>query len=136
MQATVEYEPIVKKLLEKSEQGRLNWERGELPADSLGLTPLRWGPMQPQPRPTIFHCEIEGRYTFQLRKIDQGYELVMLDSDGQEMFSIMGESAVVYDDPAKQELFEMLRSIFELARKKALNVDEQIAAATTLLDKI
>jgi len=114
MQATIEYEPIVMKLLEKSEQGRLNWERG------MGG----------------FFCKIERQYTFASTETDDGYELTMVDSAGDVIFSITGERAIVYDDPKKEELFNMLRDIYELARKKALNVDEKIATATGLLDKI
>jgi hypothetical protein len=138
MQATVEYEPIVRKLLEKSEQGRLSWEKGELPIDVFSNSSyVRFaGVTLIQPRPKIFHCAVEGRYIFQSRKTDQGYQLTMLDSDGNELFSITGEEAVVYDDPEKEKLFGMLRDIFELARKKALNVDEKIATAAGLLDKV
>lgn len=115
MQATVEYEPIVKKLLEKSEQRRLNWER------------TGWG---------TFRCTIEGQYTFSAGKTDGRYRLSMEDSQGDEMFSIAGEEAVVYDDPEKEKLYGTLRDLYELARKKALNVDEKIATAAGLLDKI
>jgi hypothetical protein len=116
MQATVEYEPIVKKLLEKSEQGRLNWEKSPLGG---------------------FFCEIEGEYTFESKRIEDGYELTMDDSGGDVIFSsISGEEAIVYDDPKKEELFNMLRDLYEFARKKALNVDEKIATATGLLDRI
>jgi hypothetical protein len=115
MQAIVEYEPIVKKLLEKSEQGRLNWEKHG------------WGG---------FVCTIEGAYRFRSLKTDGYYELTMTDSQGDEMFSITGEQAVVYDDPKKEELFITLRDLYELARKKALNVDEKIATAVGLLDKV
>ncbi|MGA3165317.1 MAG: hypothetical protein ABSF14_04280 [Terriglobia bacterium] len=115
MQATVEYEPIVRKLLEKSEEGRLNWEK------------KRWGG---------FSCTIEEQYTFNAVKTADGYQLTMMDSQGDEMFSIAGEEAVVYDDPKKEELFTTLRDLYELARKKALNVDEKIATAAGLLDKV
>jgi hypothetical protein len=60
----------------------------------------------------------------------------MLDSEGNELFSITGEEAVLYGDPKKEELFNMLRDIFELARKKAFKVDEKIATAAGLLDKV
>jgi hypothetical protein len=115
MQATIEYEPIVSKLLEKSGQGRLNWEKR-----------VAGG----------FSCTIEGQYTFRALKNDDGYRLTMVDSAGDVMFSLTGEEAIVYDDPEKERLFNTLRDIYELARKKALNVDEKIASAAGLLDKI
>jgi hypothetical protein len=115
MQATIEYEPIIRKLLEKSEQGRLNWEK------------TGWG---------SFRCTLEGQYTFNARKTDDGFRLSMDDSQGDEMFSIIAEEAVVYDDPEKEKLYSTLRDLYELARKKALNVDEKIAIAAGLLDKI
>jgi hypothetical protein len=115
MQATIEYEPVVTKLLEKSQQGRLDWGkqgRGE------------------------FVCEIDGQYKFTSRLTDDGYGLTMRDSEGDVIFSVAGEEAVLYDDPKKEELFNMLRDIYELARKKALNVDKKIATAAVLLDKV
>jgi hypothetical protein len=116
MQATVEYEPIVRKLLEKSEQGRLNWEKKRFVGG--------------------FRCTIDGQYTFNATRTDEGFRLSMEDSEGDEMFSITGEEAVVYDDPEKEKLFKTLRDIYELARKKALSVDEKIATAAGLLDKV
>ena len=116
MQATVEYEPIVRKLFEKSEQGRLNWEK------------KRFG--------GGFACTIEGQYTFNAAKTDEGFRLSMMDSEGDVMFSVSAEEAVVYDDPEKEKLFNILRDLYELARKKALNVDEKIATAAGLLDKV
>src|ERR1017187_626830 len=106
MQATVEYEPIVRKLLEKSEQGRLNWEKGELPVDVFSIDfPPFVGGVVIQPRPRVFHCRVEGQYIFQSRRIDQGYQLTMLDSDGNELFSITSEEAVLFDEPKKEEVF-------------------------------
>jgi hypothetical protein len=115
MQATVAYEPFVRKLLEKSEQGRLNWEKN------------RFGG---------FGCSIDGQYTFKAARTDEGFRLSMMDSEGDEMFSVSAEEAIVYDDPEKENLFRMLRDLYELARKKALNVDEKIATAAGLLDKV
>jgi hypothetical protein len=115
MQATVEYEPIIKKLLEKSEQGRLNW-----------VKQIGGG----------FGCTIENQYRFVSDKTDDGIRLTMLDSQGDMMFSISAAEAVVFDDSEKEKLFAMLRDLYELARKKALNVDEKIATAAGLLDKI
>jgi hypothetical protein len=115
MQATIDYEPVITKLLEKSRQGRLNWEKGE------------W---------REFVCKIEGQYTFASKRTDEGYALTMRDSEGNVILSISGEQAVVYDDPKKEELFNMLRDLHVLARKKALNIDEKLASAALLLDNI
>ncbi len=117
MEATVDYEPVVAKLLEKSQQGRLNWERGFS-------------------RRASFTCAIEGGFTFESEKGDDGYQLTMKDPEGNEIFSITGEEAVVYDHPKKEELFNTLREIYDLARKKALNIDEKLATAAGLLDKV
>jgi len=137
MQATVEYEPFVRKILQKSEQGRLDWEKRELPGTYMdGVSAALAGLGIQRQRPVVFVCTIEGQYTFQSQRTDQGYQLRMLDSDGNEIFSITGEQAVVYDDPKKEELFTMLRDLYELARRKALKVDEKIATAAGLLDKV
>ena len=131
MQATVAYEPFVKKLLEKSEQGRLNWvERRRPEVDSHAMLLGRVDSL------TYFTCTVEGEYTFESERTDEGYKLTIKDSKGVEFFSITGEQAIVYDDPKKEELFSMLRDLYELARNKALNVDEKLATAAVLLDKI
>jgi hypothetical protein len=115
MQATIEYEPIVAKLLEKSQQGRLNWEK------------RGWAE---------FACAIERQYRFTSTATSDGYELKMEDSEGNVIFSITGEQAVVYDDPKKEEVFNTLRDLYQLARKKALNIDEKLASAAVFLDSI
>jgi hypothetical protein len=115
MQAIIEYDPVVTKLLEKSQLGRLNWEKSPLGG---------------------FFCEIEGEYTFESKRTEDGYELTMRDSAGDEILSITGEQAIVYDHPKKEELFNMLRDLYELARKTALSIDEKIATAAGLLDRI
>ena len=130
MQTTIEYEPIIRKLLEKSEQGRLNWVEARRREETHGMI---LGPVEP---PIYFTCTVEGQYTFDSERTDEGYKLTIKDSGGVEFFSITGEQAVVYDDPKKEELFNMLRDLYELARNKALNVDEKLATATVLLDKI
>jgi len=120
MQATVEYEPVVTKLLEKSRQGRVNWERRG----------VKNGWRQ-------FECTIEGQYTFSLaRTDDEGYELAMRDSERDIIFSVKSGSAIVYRDAKEAELASTLRDLYELVRKRALNVDEKIATATGLLDRI
>jgi hypothetical protein len=135
MQATVEYEPIVKKLLEKSEQGRLNWVKA-IPPEGAGWMVFKEPGARPIRPPALFTCTVEDEYKFESRRTEDGFELTMKDSEGDEVFSIAAEQAVLYDDPKKEELFNMLRDLYELARKKALNVDKKIATATGLLDKI
>jgi len=115
MEATIDYEPIVTKLLEKSREGRLNWEK-----DPLGQ----------------FACRIEGEYVFTSKTTEDGYGLTMEDSEGNVIFSITAEQDVVFAEPKQEELFNMLRDIYQLARKKALNVDEKIATAAGLLDRV
>ena len=130
MQPTIEYEPLVRKLLEKSQQGRLNWEEARRREETHGML---LGPVEP---PIYFTCTVEDQYTFESEKTDEGYKLTIKDSEGVEFFSITGEEAIVYDDPKKEELFNMLRDLYELARYKALSVDEKLATATGLLDKV
>ncbi len=112
MPAVLDYEPIIRKLLEKSEEGRLAWEKRNWP----------------------FVCTIDGQYTFEVARDGDTYSLTMKDSMGEDIFSVSREQEVVYREPKDKELLGMLRDLYELARRKALNVDEKLATVSALLD--
>ncbi len=116
MPSVLDYEPIITKLLEKSEQGRLKWEKPRFS--------------------TYFECTIDEQYRFKTERSGDGYLLRMEDKDGAEIFTVTAEEQVVFKSGEEEKLFEKIRDIHELARRKALNVDEKLATVTSLLDKV
>src|SRR5947199_10826037 len=99
MVANPDYKPIIRKLLEKSEQGRLEWVKDS--AYSNG-----------------FLCSLD-KYVFVVWRDDEKYRLKMLGGDAwDKLFSVSAEEEVVYRDPGDKELFEALRNLYGLARQK------------------
>ncbi len=59
----------------------------------------------------------------------------MKDSGGDLIFQIDAHAQIVFDDPEKEAMFSLLRDLFELARRKALAVEQKLAEVSALLDK-
>lgn len=114
MPAALDYEPIITKLIEKSEQGRLAWEKRDWP----------------------FVCTVDDQYTFESARDGDTYHLTMKDKAGEVIFTVSAEEEVVFRNREKMELLKKLRDVYELARRKAFNVDEKLASVSTLLDRI
>jgi len=113
MPSTLDYAPVVDRLLGKSRQGRLPWETGEYQE---------------------FRCTVD-QYTFAIRQRDSGYTLRMHDSDQNEIFSLNAQDEVVFTSESAKA-YNDLSELYELARRKALKVDEKLAGVSALLDKV
>jgi hypothetical protein len=113
MPSTLDYAPVIEKLLDKSRQGRLSWDKGYL---------------------KDFRCTID-QYTFVVSAADSGYGLSMLDSDQNEIFSLNLQDEVIFSGENRR-LFDEVSELYELARRKALKVDEKLAGVSELLDKV
>jgi hypothetical protein len=113
MPSTLDYTPVIEKLLDKSRQGRLPWEPYEYQQ---------------------FRCTVD-QYTFTIRQRDSGYTLRMHDSDLNEIFSLNAEDEVVFTGESAK-VYNDLSELYELARRKALKVDEKLAGVSALLDKV
>jgi hypothetical protein len=114
MPSTLEYLPVIEKLLGKSRQGRLPWETAHY---------------------RQFRCTLD-QYTFAVSQTDSGYSLNMLDSDQNEIFSINVQDEVLFMKPENETLYNELTELYELARRKALKVDEKLAGVSALLDRV
>ena len=114
MQSTLEYAPVIEKLLDKSKQGRLPWETAHY---------------------RYFRCTLD-QYTFGISQTDSGYILNMQDSAHNEIFSLSAQDEVLFPSPEKERLYNELSELYELARRKALKVDEKLAGVSALLDKV
>ncbi len=117
----LEYNAIIEKLLEKTRAGRVPWE------DYGG---------------NEFRCDLSEdlpggeKYTFEVSKSDDRYALTMRDSRYRAIFSVVAQEEIVYTDPAKEEIFDSLSELYELARRKGLHIPEKLANVVGLLDRI
>ncbi len=110
----LDVKPILGKLLEKSHQDRVPWELG--PGGN-------------------FVCSL-GEFHFEVYETRDGYGFRMADQFGKDLirFSVVDE--IIFDKPEKQDTFEEVRDLHELARRKALQIPEKLATASALLDSI
>jgi hypothetical protein len=113
MPSTLDYAPVIEKLLDKSRQGRLPWESGQY---------------------RQFRCTLD-QYTFAVSQTDSGYTLSMLDSDQNEIFSLGVQDEVVFTGESAR-LYQDVGELYELARRKALKVDEKLAGVSALLGRV
>jgi hypothetical protein len=116
-----EYLPIIRKLLERTKQGRVQWEGG------LGS----------------FRCKIgsEGenalRFTLSVRStpnINYDRRFLVMEDQKDELFRI--ESNDLPTSVEEDEASIMIDELYELARHQALKVDEKLEQASTLLDRV
>lgn len=121
-----EYLTVIQKLLERTREGKVAWEEQvesfRIVTEGSSSTSLL-GVVQP--------------YRFRISKVDdQGdikITLQMLDDKNAEIFGLQ-----VADDPEtlrkNRQLISDLKMLFELARRKALNVDAKIHEVSAILD--
>lgn len=114
MPAPIDYRPIIRKLLEKSDAGKLAWKQTY---DS-----------------ETFTCSVEGDFTLEVREFrfseDERVVLIMRDSANNEIFKLAASRDEVGD------LTTLLFEIFESARRVALEVDNKLSQLATILDRI
>ena len=114
MPAPIDYVPIIRKLLEKSDAGKLAWKQTY---DS-----------------DTFTCSVEGDFTLEVREFrydgDPHIVLVMRDSGNSEIFRISASR------DNRGDLASLLFEVFESARRVALDVDTKLNQLSTILDRI
>ncbi len=110
----LETEPIIAKLLEKTREGRVDWEK--------------WG--------SGYRCAIDNEYFFVVSKIEDSFLFSMRDNLDDEIFQEIAREEIYYKDPRDEERLEIFRDLYELARRKAVNADKKIAGAFSSLEKI
>ena len=110
----LQYQPIVEKLLEKTRLGRVPWE-------DKGTNDFR--------------CDLD-QYKFTVSKSQDGYSLRMEDERGRVLFFLRADEEILFGDETAEQTFQALSDMYELARRKALNIPDKLAGATLLLDQI
>jgi hypothetical protein len=114
MVAPIESHGIIAKLLEKTEAGRIDWRGSH----------------------TTFECVLEDKYRFEITKDGDTYTIVMKDDKWNEIFTVSVQEELIYGNEASRLEFEVVRDLYELARRIAFDVDKKIAGVSDLLDKI
>jgi hypothetical protein len=123
MPSSVDYQPLIQRLLDKSKEGKVAWE---WPGGYGGY-------------PTEFICsqgENDKPYTFTINQHDAAYTLSMTDSDGVEVFRVTGEEQVLWESEDQKRMYELLSELFELARRKALKVEQKVSYASEMLESL
>ncbi len=117
-----EYKEVIKKLLEKTRQRKVDWEQAYL--SSFRCT-LPGGPES-------FHFTISHAVgsnfepeAFTLRMSDQGENIIFEASTNDLPTS-----------PAEEEVSQMIEEIYDLARRQALRVEHKLEQASAILDQV
>lgn len=115
----LEYKEIVQKLLSKTRERRVDWEK--VFSNSFQCTVGSEGG-------NSFSFVISG-------SSDSGpLSLRMSDESRNTIFAATANDLPT--SPEEEELSMMLEEIYELARRQALKVDEKLELASTLLDRV
>jgi len=117
-----EYKEVIKKLLEKTRQRKVDWEQ----AYSSSFRCMLPG------GPESFHFTISYAAgsnfeadAFTLRMSDQG-ENVIFEATTNDLPT----------SPAEEEVSQMIEEIYDLARRQALRVERKLEQASALLDQV
>lgn len=118
----VEYKEVIKKLLEKTRQRKVDWEQAYLSSFRCTLPGA----------PESFHFTISyaagsnfEAEAFTLRMSDQGENIIFEASTNDLPTS-----------PAEEEVSQMIEEIYDLARRQALRVEHKLEQASALLDQV
>jgi hypothetical protein len=117
-----EYKDIIKKLLEKTRQRKVDWEQVRL---SSFLCTLPGGP-----EPFHFTISYSAGSTFEA----EAFTLRM--SDHGENIIFEASTNDLPTSPAEEEASKMIEEIYDLARRQALRIEHKLEQASALLDEV
>lgn len=116
----IDADPILERLLLKSQEGKVAWQKARALDEFV----------------SVFEAPPSQSFALVIQKIEGSYVLRMKDWEGNEILSVTEEQQIVFGRWETQVRFERLREIYELARRKALDVDKKVADVAELLQKI
>ena len=121
-----QYRALVKKLVEKTRQGRVHWER----PNTFGETRYASG--------ESFKCDLgsEGpdSFSFEVGRDGSQRWLLMTDKGRNEIFHIYSNDLPT--SPDEEDMSTMIEELYDLARWQALNIGQKLGVAATLLDQV
>jgi hypothetical protein len=129
-----EYKDIIKKLLEKTRQGRVEWMT-ELGSNNS----FRYAMGASERSRSIIARpdEEEGNFSFTVTPSETNDScpiLTMWDYSGNEIFRAVSNDLPT--SPEEEEMSQMIGEIYELARRQALKIEQKLVWASTLLDRV
>lgn len=71
-----------------------------------------------------------------VRRLEDCYHPTMFDAEENQIIAASAEEEVVYNDTEKSELVQKLARLFELARRKALDIVKKLSTAGKILHRI
>jgi len=122
-----DYSSIAFKLLEKTKAGKVEWEQSS-----------RFGEVVYEGS-ELFRAELTEGFRFEVGRTrssgDTTYSLTMRDEQGTDVFTLS-----LTDDPDtmfnQRRLYEGLAELYEVARRKALKVDQKVERVSEILERI
>lgn len=124
-----DYGSIAFKLLEKTKAGKVEWEQS---------TSTHFGEILYEGS-EFFRAELTEGFRFEVGRTgargDKTYSLTMRDEQGTDVFTLS-----LTDDPdtmfSQRPLYEGLAELYEVARRKALKVDQKVERVSEILERI
>lgn len=112
-----EYKDIIRKLLEKTRQRKVEWERAS--SDN-------------------FQCvlPVSGADFFKFRVLDDEGQRMLRMSDQDHNTIFLAKSNDLPTSPEEEEVSQMIEEIYDLARRQALRIEHKLDLASTLLDRV
>jgi len=117
-----EYKDVVKKLLDKTRQRKVEWEQAY--SSSFRCT-LPGGPES-------FHFTISYRAGSNFEA--EAFTLQMSDQRENTIFAVSTNDLPT--SPVEEEVSQMIEEIYELARRQALKIEIKLEQASALLDQV
>jgi hypothetical protein len=117
-----EYRPIIEKLLERTQQGRVQWQ------GAMGTFSCTVGTTSDNPVKFTLSTTATRDINY-----DERF-LVMNDANGNELFRVASNDLPT--SPEEEEISNMINELYQLARRQALKVDVELGRVLTLLDRV
>jgi len=112
------YEPVIDKLIAKSEAGGVPWK--------------------PTYNENTFVAAIEGEVTFEISKSNYGgFDFQMKDKDDKKIIEMACHNRKKDEEGYEEDdrFFDKVRRLYDAARATALEVDKKLTVAEALLDR-
>ncbi|SRR5712692_424927 len=116
-----EYKDIIKKLLEKTRQRKVEWEQSYSSAFRCSLA---------AEGSDSFYFTVSHSSTFQ----SEALTLVMSDKSENTIFAVTSNDLPA--SPEEEDISLMIEEIYDLARRQALKIEQKLVLASTLLDRV
>jgi hypothetical protein len=124
-----EQNQIIKKLLDKTREGRVHWEEEQSAA---------FGEVRYVDSRETFRCKLgtdaPDSFSFEVGHDNVQAWLSMTDQRGSQIFRV--EANDLPTSPEEEEATRMIDELYDLARRQVLRIDQKLVLASTLLDRV